>query len=149
MQLNPVRSVWHRMVESSVKTISRPVIDRLPVNVNQIDEFACKQLDRVRFFPIFLPSSLLVVVIVRALPPPLIPYVVMRPHFPVSFSKSLLSLSLSLFFPRWFVNAPATRQISSVPPRASNPRRPLLHPPWPSPHVHPHTHQAEIGADQN
>ncbi|KAF8225743.1 Opi1-domain-containing protein [Tricholoma matsutake] len=34
------------MVESSVKTISRPVIDRLPVNVNQLDEFACRQLDR-------------------------------------------------------------------------------------------------------
>ena len=33
------------MMESSVKTISRPVIDRLPVN--QIDEFACRQLDRV------------------------------------------------------------------------------------------------------
>lgn len=37
------------MVESSVKTISRPVIDRLPVNVNQLDEFACRQLDRVSF----------------------------------------------------------------------------------------------------
>ena len=36
------------MMESSVRTISRPVIDRLPVNVNQIDEFACRQLDRVR-----------------------------------------------------------------------------------------------------
>lgn len=35
------------MVESSVKTISRPVIDRLPVNVNQLDEFACRQLDRL------------------------------------------------------------------------------------------------------
>ncbi|KAF8344495.1 transcription factor Opi1-domain-containing protein [Amanita rubescens] len=34
------------MMESSVRTISRPVIDRLPVNVNQIDEFACRQLDR-------------------------------------------------------------------------------------------------------
>ncbi|KAF7794470.1 hypothetical protein EIP86_005604 [Pleurotus ostreatoroseus] len=33
------------MMESSVKTISRPVIDRLPVN--QIDEFACRQLDRL------------------------------------------------------------------------------------------------------
>ena len=33
------------MMESSVKTISRPVIDRLPVN--QLDEFACRQLDRV------------------------------------------------------------------------------------------------------
>ncbi|KZV96789.1 Opi1-domain-containing protein [Exidia glandulosa HHB12029] len=32
------------MVESSVKTISRPVIGRLPVG--QLDEFACRQLDR-------------------------------------------------------------------------------------------------------
>lgn len=31
-------------MESSVKTISKPVIDRLPVN--QLDEFACRQLDR-------------------------------------------------------------------------------------------------------
>ncbi|KAA1468965.1 Opi1-domain-containing protein [Dentipellis sp. KUC8613] len=35
------------MMESSVKSISRPVIDRLPVNVNQLDEFACRQLDRL------------------------------------------------------------------------------------------------------
>lgn len=33
------------MMESSVKSISKPVIDRLPVN--QLDEFACRQLDRV------------------------------------------------------------------------------------------------------
>ncbi|KAI0698330.1 transcription factor Opi1-domain-containing protein [Cytidiella melzeri] len=33
------------MMESSVKTISRPVIGRLPVN--QLDEFACRQLDRI------------------------------------------------------------------------------------------------------
>ncbi|KAF9785226.1 transcription factor Opi1-domain-containing protein, partial [Thelephora terrestris] len=32
------------MMESSVKTISRPVIGRLPVT--QLDEFACRQLDR-------------------------------------------------------------------------------------------------------
>ena len=32
-------------MESSVKSISKPVIDRLPVN--QLDEFACRQLDRV------------------------------------------------------------------------------------------------------
>jgi hypothetical protein len=38
-------------MESSVKTISRPVIDRLPVDVNQLDEFACRQLDRVRYRP--------------------------------------------------------------------------------------------------
>ena len=37
------------MMESSVKTISRPVMDRLPVN--QLDEFACRQLDRVRSLP--------------------------------------------------------------------------------------------------
>ena len=30
-----------------MKTISRPVINRLPVDVNQLDEFACRQLDRV------------------------------------------------------------------------------------------------------
>ncbi|KAF8797355.1 Opi1-domain-containing protein [Phlegmacium glaucopus] len=35
------------MVESSVKSISRPVINRLPVDVNQLDEFACRQLDRL------------------------------------------------------------------------------------------------------
>ncbi|KAJ2914031.1 hypothetical protein MD484_g6365, partial [Candolleomyces efflorescens] len=34
------------LVESSVRTLSRPVIDRLPVDVNQLDEFACRQLDR-------------------------------------------------------------------------------------------------------
>ena len=33
-------------MESSVKSISRPVIDRLPVT--SLDEFACQQLDRVR-----------------------------------------------------------------------------------------------------
>lgn len=33
------------MMESSVKSISRPVIERLPVE--QLDEFACRQLDRV------------------------------------------------------------------------------------------------------
>ncbi|KAG9307997.1 transcription factor Opi1-domain-containing protein [Chiua virens] len=35
------------MMECSVKNISRPVIDRLPVDVNQLDEFACRQLDRL------------------------------------------------------------------------------------------------------
>jgi len=36
------------MMESGVKTISRPVIDRLPVNtVEHLDEFACRQLDKV------------------------------------------------------------------------------------------------------
>ncbi|KAI0029189.1 transcription factor Opi1-domain-containing protein [Vararia minispora EC-137] len=35
------------MMESSVKTISRPVIDRLPVN--QLDEFARRQLDRLGY----------------------------------------------------------------------------------------------------
>ncbi|OJT12311.1 hypothetical protein TRAPUB_11138 [Trametes pubescens] len=33
------------MMESSVKSISRPVIDRLPVG--QLDDFACRQLDRL------------------------------------------------------------------------------------------------------
>ena len=35
------------MVDSSVKTISRPVINRHPVDVNQLDKLACGQLDRV------------------------------------------------------------------------------------------------------
>ncbi|KAG8748424.1 hypothetical protein FRC10_005971 [Ceratobasidium sp. 414] len=34
-----------QMVESSVKTISKPVMDRLPTA--QLDEFACRQLDRL------------------------------------------------------------------------------------------------------
>lgn len=34
-----------QMVESSVKTISKPVMNRLPTA--QLDEFACRQLDRV------------------------------------------------------------------------------------------------------
>ncbi|KAF8625469.1 hypothetical protein AX15_005364 [Amanita polypyramis BW_CC] len=34
------------MMESSVRSISRPVIDRLPVGVGRLDEFACRQLDR-------------------------------------------------------------------------------------------------------
>ncbi|OCH86942.1 Opi1-domain-containing protein [Obba rivulosa] len=36
------------MMESSVKSISRPVIERLPVN--QLDEFACRQLDRLETY---------------------------------------------------------------------------------------------------
>ncbi len=40
------------MMESGVKTISKPVIDRLPVNVEQLDEFACRQLDRVSNVPL-------------------------------------------------------------------------------------------------
>lgn len=50
-------------MESSVKTISRPVINRLPVN--QLDEFACRQLDRVRIpallshtLPLFPPPQI-------------------------------------------------------------------------------------------
>ena len=35
------------MVKSSVETISSPVINRLPVDFNQLDEFACRQLNRV------------------------------------------------------------------------------------------------------
>lgn len=33
-------------MESSMKSISKPVINRLPVS--ELDEFACRQLDRVR-----------------------------------------------------------------------------------------------------
>ena len=46
-------------MESSVKSISRPVIDRLPVT--SLDEFACRQLDRVRaicLLSVFYSSSL-------------------------------------------------------------------------------------------
>ena len=44
-----------------MKTISRPVINRLPVDVNQLDEFACRQLDRVsRWAGRFFSSEVLV-----------------------------------------------------------------------------------------
>ncbi|KAI0796126.1 transcription factor Opi1-domain-containing protein [Abortiporus biennis] len=43
------------MMESSVKTISKPVINRLPVN--QLDEFACRQLDRFGSYSGRRPSS--------------------------------------------------------------------------------------------
>ncbi|ETW79146.1 hypothetical protein HETIRDRAFT_445866 [Heterobasidion irregulare TC 32-1] len=43
------------MMESSVKTISRPVMDRLPVN--QLDEFACRQLDRLGRYRGRAPSA--------------------------------------------------------------------------------------------
>jgi hypothetical protein len=42
------------MMESSVKSLSKPVIQHLPVDVGQLDEFACRQLDRVR---VLLSSS--------------------------------------------------------------------------------------------
>ncbi|KAH9839995.1 Opi1-domain-containing protein [Rhodofomes roseus] len=42
------------MMESSVKSISRPVIDRLPVG--QIDDFACRQLDRLESYRRRTPS---------------------------------------------------------------------------------------------
>ncbi|GJJ11484.1 hypothetical protein Clacol_005717 [Clathrus columnatus] len=40
-----VVQIGANLMESSVKTISRPVINRLPVN--QLDEFACRQLDKI------------------------------------------------------------------------------------------------------
>ncbi|KAI0917922.1 hypothetical protein AcV5_002733 [Taiwanofungus camphoratus] len=43
------------MMESSVKTISRPVIERLPVG--QLDEFACRQLDRLENYTRRTPSQ--------------------------------------------------------------------------------------------
>ncbi|THH11396.1 hypothetical protein EW146_g8057 [Bondarzewia mesenterica] len=43
------------MMESSVKSISRPVMDRLPVN--QLDEFACRQLDRLGRYGARRPAS--------------------------------------------------------------------------------------------
>jgi len=42
---NYMQKYGTQMVESGIKTISKPVIDQLPVN--QINEFACCQLDRV------------------------------------------------------------------------------------------------------
>ncbi|RPD64490.1 Opi1-domain-containing protein [Lentinus tigrinus ALCF2SS1-7] len=42
---HPLLLYGAEMMESSMKSISRPVIDRLPVN--QLDEFACRQLDRL------------------------------------------------------------------------------------------------------
>lgn len=38
------------LMETSVKTLSKPVINRMvgPDLVGQIDDFACRQLDRVR-----------------------------------------------------------------------------------------------------
>ncbi|KAI9457163.1 transcription factor Opi1-domain-containing protein, partial [Boletus coccyginus] len=35
------------LMECSVRGISRPVIERLPVDVYQLDEFACRQLDKL------------------------------------------------------------------------------------------------------
>ncbi|KZT70851.1 Opi1-domain-containing protein [Daedalea quercina L-15889] len=43
------------MMESSMKTISRPVIDRLPVG--QLDDFACRQLDRLEGYRRRTPSQ--------------------------------------------------------------------------------------------
>ena len=44
---NYMQKYGAQMVESGMKMISKPVIDQLPVN--QIDEFACRQLDRVSY----------------------------------------------------------------------------------------------------
>jgi hypothetical protein len=60
------------MMESSVKSISRPVIDRLPVN--SLDEFACRQLDRVRairLISVFYSSLSLLFLFVTFAPTPL------------------------------------------------------------------------------
>lgn len=111
------------MVESSVKPISRPVIDHLPVNINQIDEFACKQLDRVRSFPFvrclsLFFSSHLIIDIVRALPPPPITYGVMRSHSPFSFPIAVISF---FFVLRWLVKTPSpcSSMDLDIPPQAS------------------------------
>ncbi|KAF9072349.1 hypothetical protein BDP27DRAFT_428035 [Rhodocollybia butyracea] len=58
------------IMESGVKTISRPVIDRLPTG--QLDDFACRQLDRVSCVPCcliiyFLPLSVSLVLRVLVL----------------------------------------------------------------------------------
>lgn len=36
------------MVESSVKSLSKPVFDKLEPKLGQLDDFACRQLDKVR-----------------------------------------------------------------------------------------------------
>jgi hypothetical protein len=132
------------MVESSVKSISRPIIDRLPVNVNQINEFACRQVDRVHSFPcLSCPSSsphhrhslkILPLLFKRLLCP-----------FPPFFSQSLLSC-FSLFRDGSLTPllTPAARQIST-----SLLERAVPHPRWPSPHLHPHPHRTVIRVDQN
>lgn len=59
-------------MESSVKSISRPVIDRLPVT--SLDEFACRQLDRVRairLLSVFYSSLSLLFLFVTFAPTPL------------------------------------------------------------------------------
>jgi len=59
-------------MESSVKSISRPVIDRLPVT--SLDEFACRQLDRVRatcLLSVFCSSLSLLFLFVIFAPTPL------------------------------------------------------------------------------
>ena len=48
-----------------MKTISKPVIDILPVN--QLDEFACRQLDRVHFFFVKTQNNILIFISGRSL----------------------------------------------------------------------------------
>ncbi|KAH7880121.1 uncharacterized protein C8R40DRAFT_1166315 [Lentinula edodes] len=49
------------IMESGVKTISKPVIDRLPTG--QLDEFACRQLDRVSYNRLTFYYSLRILVL--------------------------------------------------------------------------------------
>lgn len=35
------------MVESGVKSLSKPVLDKLEPKLGQLDDFACRQLDKV------------------------------------------------------------------------------------------------------
>ena len=35
------------MVESSVKSLSKPVFEKLEPKLGQLDDFACRQLDKV------------------------------------------------------------------------------------------------------
>ena len=43
-------------MESSVKTVAKPILDRLEPNFDKLDKFACTQLDRVIFFLVFFES---------------------------------------------------------------------------------------------
>src|SRR6267154_5714085 len=71
------------MMESSVKSISRPVIDRLPVT--SLEEFACRQLDRV--CSVVFPVLCLLF--------PVFAYLFVLCHVPFQFN-SVLMLSFAL-----------------------------------------------------
>lgn len=41
------------MVESSVKSLSKPVFEKLEPKLGQLDDFACRQLDKVDVSSLF------------------------------------------------------------------------------------------------